>query len=125
MIHRMNYRFNPLKRLFCREAIVALVISAASVLGSVCAYAEDKVIISYSSRDFSFLPAHVATMKGFFREESLDPVMVQMRPPLAPAALINGEIHYTTTFGSTLNAILQGVPAKLLAVLTEKPPYYI
>ncbi|HVO95200.1 MAG TPA: ABC transporter substrate-binding protein, partial [Terriglobales bacterium] len=86
---------------------------------------EEKVIISYSSRDFAFLPAHVAVTKGFFRDEGLEPVMVQMRPPMAAPALINGEIQYTTTFGSILNAIMQGIPAKLLAVITEKPPYYI
>jgi ABC-type nitrate/sulfonate/bicarbonate transport system substrate-binding protein len=86
---------------------------------------EEKVIISYSSRDFSVLPAHVALTRGFFREEGLDPVMVQMRPPVAGPALMNGEIHYTTTFGSMLNAIMQGMPARLLAVMTEKPPYYI
>src|SRR5215467_4355405 len=86
---------------------------------------EEKVIISYSSRDFSVLPAHVAATKGFFREEGLDPVMVQMRPPVAGPALMNGEIHTTPTFGSMLNAIMQGMPARLLAVMTEKPPYYI
>jgi ABC-type nitrate/sulfonate/bicarbonate transport system substrate-binding protein len=86
---------------------------------------EEKVIISYSSRDFSILPAQIAITKGFFREEGLDPIMVQMRPPVAGPALMNGEIHYTSTFGSMLNAIMQGMPAKLLAVMTEKPPYYI
>ena len=86
---------------------------------------DDKVIISYSSRDFSFLPGHVAVVKGFFRDEGLDPVMVQMRPPIAAPALTAGEIHYTTTFGSTLNAIMQGVPLRMLAVITEKSPYYI
>ena len=86
---------------------------------------EEKVIISYSSRDFSFLPGHVAVTKGFFKDEGLDPVMVQMRPPIAAPALISGEIHYTTTFGSTLNAIMQGLPQKMLAVITEKSPYYI
>lgn len=126
MFNRMNYRFNLPKRLFCRETSVLLVIGAALVLASVRAYAaEEKVIISYSSRDFSFLPAHLAVTKGFFRDEGLEPMMVQMRPPVAAPALINGEIHYTTTFGSILNAILQGVPARLLAVITEKPPYYI
>ncbi len=106
---------------------------AAAVLGALLALAayparaaqEEKIIISYSSRDFAFLPAHVAASKGFFRDEGLEPVMVQMRPPVAAPALINGEIQYTTTFGSILNAILQGVPARLLAVITEKPPYYI
>ena len=86
---------------------------------------EEKVIISYSSRDFSILPAQIAITKGFFREEGLDPIMVQMRPPVAGPALMNGEIHYTSTFGSMLNAIMQGMPARLLAVMTEKPPYYI
>src|SRR5215468_8847191 len=99
----------------------AVFLFSAGVFGA----QEDKVIISYSSRDFSILPAHVALTKGFFKEEGLDPVMVQMRPPVAAPALMNGEIHYTTTFGSMLNAIMQGMAAKLLAVMTEKPPYYI
>jgi ABC-type nitrate/sulfonate/bicarbonate transport system substrate-binding protein len=112
-----------------RDCTIAglLIISATLVLKPATIYGaqEEKVIISYSSRDFSFLPAHVAVTKGFFREEGLEPLMVQMRPPVAAPALINGEIHYTTTFGSILNAIMQGLPAKLLAVITEKPPYYI
>jgi ABC-type nitrate/sulfonate/bicarbonate transport systems, periplasmic components len=101
--------------------------SVALALGPTTTHAaqEEKVIISYSSRDFAFLPAHVAATKGFFRDEGFEPVMVQMRPPVAAPALINNEIQYTTTFGSILNAIMQGVPAKLLAVITEKPPYYI
>jgi NitT/TauT family transport system substrate-binding protein len=86
---------------------------------------DEKVVISYSSRDFSFLPGHVAVAKGFFKDEGLEPVMVQMRPPIAAPALTAGEIHYTTTFGSTLNAIMQGVPLRMLAVITEKSPYYI
>jgi ABC-type nitrate/sulfonate/bicarbonate transport system substrate-binding protein len=105
----------------------SLLISVALALGPTTNHAaqEEKIIISYSSRDFAFLPAHVAATKGFFRDEGLEPVMVQMRPPVAAPALINNEIQYTTTFGSILNAIMQGMPAKLLAVITEKPPYYI
>jgi ABC-type nitrate/sulfonate/bicarbonate transport system substrate-binding protein len=104
----------------------SLLISVALALGPTTTHAaqEEKIIISYSSRDFAFLPAHVAATKGFFRDEGLEPVMVQMRPPVAAPALINNEIQYTTTFGSILNAIMQGVPTKLLAVITEKPPYY-
>jgi len=107
--------------------VAAVIVSAAFALTLTKAHAaqEEKIIISYSSRDFAFLPAHVAATKGFFRDEGLEPVMVQMRPPVAAPALINNEIQYTTTFGSILNAIMQGVPAKLLAVITEKPPYYI
>jgi ABC-type nitrate/sulfonate/bicarbonate transport system substrate-binding protein len=104
-------------------ATLGAVILAPSI--SSAAQAEEKVIISYSSRDFSFLPGHVAASKGFFKDEGLEAVMVQMRPPIAAPALMNAEIHYTTTFGSILNAIMQGMPAKMLGVITEKSPYYI
>src|SRR2546428_1646035 len=111
-----------IKRVLVRWlSITVLVCLPAASFGA----QEEKVIISYSSRDFSVLPAHIALTKGFFKEEGLDPVMVQMRPPVAGPALMNGDIHYTTTFGSMLNAIMQGMPARLLAVMTEKPPYYI
>ena len=104
-------------------AILSAIILAPTISSN--AHSQEKVIISYSSRDFSFLPGHVSATKGFFRDEGLEPVMVQMRPPIAAPALMNGEIHYTTTFGSILNAIMQGIPARMLAVITEKSPYYI
>lgn len=104
------------------QLVLCAILSAASLAR---AAQEDKVIISYSSRDFSFLPGHVAAAKGFFRDENLEPILVQMKPQVAAPALMNGEIHYTSTFGSTLNGILQGMPARMLGVITEKPPYYI
>ncbi len=104
-------------------AILSVIILASSISSN--AHSQEKVIVSYSSRDFSFLPGHVAATKGFFKDEGLEPVMVQMRPPIAAPALMNAEIHYTTTFGSILNAIMQGMPARMLAVITEKSPYYI
>jgi len=108
------------------KLIIICLFGAMTLTSGVSFGAQDeKVIISYSSRDFSFLPGHVAVAKGFFKEEGLEPVMVQMRPPIAAPALTAGEIHYTMTFGSTLNAIMQGVPLRMLAVITEKSPYYI
>ena len=108
------------------KLIIICLVGAISLTSAICFGAQDeKVVISYSSRDFSFLPGHVAVAKGFFKDEGLEPVMVQMRPPIAAPALAAGEIHYTTTFGSTLNAIMQGVPLRMLAVITEKSPYYI
>jgi ABC-type nitrate/sulfonate/bicarbonate transport system substrate-binding protein len=88
-------------------------------------YAVEKATISYSSRTYAFLPAQVAAVKGFFRDESLEPVLVQMRSQTAVPALINGDIEYTLTFGNILTAAIQGMPFKLLAVLTDKPLHHI
>ena len=103
--------------------LAAWIVCFAVVAGP--AVAADKTVISYSSRTYAFLPAQVAVAKGFFKDEALEPVLVQMRSQVAVPALMNGDIHYTLTFGNILTAAIQGMPFKQLAVLTEKPLHHI
>ncbi len=88
-------------------------------------FAAETVLISYSSRTYAFLPAEVAAVKGFFRDEGMEPVLVQMRSQISVPAMMNGDIQYTLTFGNIMTAALQGMPFKQLAVLTEKPLHHI
>ena len=88
-------------------------------------YAAEKTIISYSSRTYAFLPAQVAVARGFFKDEGLESILIQMRSQVAVPALMNGDIQYTLTFGNILTAAIQGMPFKQLAVLTEKPLHHI
>lgn len=85
----------------------------------------EKTLISYSSRTYAFLPAQVAVVKGFFKEEGLEPILIQMRSQVAVPAMMNGDIQYTLTFGNILTAAIQGMPFKQLAVLTEKPLHHV
>jgi NitT/TauT family transport system substrate-binding protein len=89
------------------------------------AAAADKVIISYSSRSYAFLPAQVAVVKGFFKDENLDPLLIQMRSQVTVPALISGEVNYTLSFGNIIGSSMQGLPFKILAVLTDKPLHSI
>lgn len=88
-------------------------------------HAADKIIISYSSRTYAFLPAQVASVKGFFKDENIEPVLVQMRSQVTVPALMSGEINYTLSFGNVLASAMQGLPFKILAVLTDKPLHHI
>jgi ABC-type nitrate/sulfonate/bicarbonate transport system substrate-binding protein len=88
-------------------------------------FAQDKIRISYSSRSYTFLPAYVAQASGFFRDENLDVELIQMRPGTSSAALYNGDVFATLTFGSTIAAIVSGFPFKVVAVLTVKPIHYL
>jgi ABC-type nitrate/sulfonate/bicarbonate transport system substrate-binding protein len=105
------------------------VIFAFGILSCVIALCEsaaaDKVIISYSSRSYAFLPAQVAVAKGFFKDENLDPLLIQMRSQVTVPALISGEVHYTLSFGNIIGGAMQGLPFKILAVLTDKPLHSI
>jgi ABC-type nitrate/sulfonate/bicarbonate transport system substrate-binding protein len=55
--------------------------------------AADKVIISYSSRSYAFLPAQIAVVKGFFKDENLEPLLIQMRSQVTVPALLSGGIE--------------------------------
>ena len=83
--------------------------------------AADKVVISYSSRSYAFLPAQVAVAKGFFKDENLEPLLIQMRSQVTVPALMSGEVQFTLSFGNIIGSAMQGMPFKILAVLTDKP----
>ena len=84
-------------------------------------FAANQAIVSYSSRSYAFLPAQVAVAENFFRDENLEPLLIQMRSQVTVPALISGEVQYTLSFGNIIGSAMQGMPFKILAVLTDKP----
>jgi NitT/TauT family transport system substrate-binding protein len=85
--------------------------------------AAEKVRISVTNYNMSYLAAGVAAKKGFFKEEGLDPEIIRMNFNVAMSALINGEVDYTMIFGSAVRAAMRGIPVKVVAVLIDSPPY--
>jgi len=114
------------EKYFMRLAKVLFAVGILTCATALCeSAAADKVIISYSSRSYAFLPAQVAVAKGFFKDENLDPLLIQMRSQVTVPALISGEVHYTMSFGNIIGGAMQGLPFKILAVLTDKPLHSI
>jgi NitT/TauT family transport system substrate-binding protein len=102
-----------------RAFYVAAALTCFAVHG--LAFAADKVTISYSSRSYAFLPAQVSVARGFFKDENIEPLLIQMRSQVTVPALISGEVNYTLSFGNIIGSAMQGMPFKILAVLTDKP----
>lgn len=103
-------------------AVACLVLASESALA---AAATQKVRLSYSSRSNSVTPFQVAAVKGFFREEGLDVEMIQVNPRLGAMAVMNGDLDFTSTFGSTLRGVLQGLPLKFVAVSVKKSEHFL
>ena len=85
----------------------------------------DKVRISYSSRSNSNTPFIIALNKGFFVEEGMDVELIQVNPRLGATAVLNGDLDFTTTFGTTLRGIIGGFPIKFVAVAVKKSEHFL
>lgn len=94
------------------------------LLGLACfANAADKVRVSVTNFNMSYLAAGVAAKKNIFKEEGLDVEIVRMNANVAMSALIAGECDYTMIFASVIRAAMRGIPLKVIAVLIDSPPY--
>ena len=87
------------------------------------AHAAEKVRVSVTNYNLSYLSAGVAAQRGFFKEEGLDVEIVRMNANVAMSSLIAGEVDYTMIFASVIRAAMRGIPLKVIAVLIDSPPY--
>ena len=81
--------------------------------------AADKVRITVTNPNMSFLPSGVALKKGFFKDEGLDVEIIRMNVPNIVTALVTGDIGYTLLFGSVVRGALRGMPVRALASLLD------
>ncbi len=77
--------------------------------------AADKVRLSISAVDISFLTAGLASKRGFFRDEGLDVEIIRMNANVSITALSTGNIDYTMIFASVVRGALRGMPMKVVS----------
>jgi ABC-type nitrate/sulfonate/bicarbonate transport system substrate-binding protein len=80
-----------------------------------------KVTLSYSAVSMTWFPVKVAIDKGFFRNEGLEPQLIQMNGNVATVALANGHIDFSLNISPVLNGAMQGLGLKLVAALNTRP----
>lgn len=80
-----------------------------------------KVTLSYSAVSMTWFPVKVAVEKGFFRQEGLEPQLIQMNGNVATVALANGHIDFSLNISPVLNGAIQGLGTKLVAALNSRP----
>ena len=106
-------------------AALCIVALLAANAGAGLAAQPTKIRISYSSRSNSITPFHLAVQKGFFAEEGMEVELIQANPRLGASAVLNGDLDFTTTFGSTLRGIVGGYPLKFVAVSVRKSDHFL
>jgi NitT/TauT family transport system substrate-binding protein len=67
------------------------------------------------------IPTEIAQRKGFYRDEGLDPRKVAVRTGLHVAAMLAGELDYSTVSGTIGRASIQGLPVKGVMGWFDRP----
>jgi len=80
-----------------------------------------KVTFSDSAVSMTWFPVKVALEKRFFRNEGLEPQLIQMNGNVATVALANGYIDFSLNISPVLNGAMQGLGTKLVSALNSRP----
>jgi NitT/TauT family transport system substrate-binding protein len=67
------------------------------------------------------LPTEIAKRKGFYQEEGLEVRKIAVRTGIQVAALLAGELDYSTVSGIVSSASIQGLPLKTVMGWLDKP----
>src|SRR5690349_12003995 len=86
---------------------------------------EDKVRMSVAAVTGSYMDEFVAIEKGFHREEGLSVEMIRAGGGVATQALIAGDLHFSTSAGSALGAMLRGAEIKVVYTNIDRPGYQL
>jgi len=101
---------------------LALIFAAQSIhAGS----APTKVTIHIPSKSLSIMPYYFGKDKGFFAAEQIEPQLVMMAPPTAIAALVAGELDFSSTTGAATSAIMRGLPLRRVFYVQQDPVHVL
>jgi NitT/TauT family transport system substrate-binding protein len=82
-----------------------------------------RVTIHVPSKSLSIMPYYLGKDKGFF--ELVEPQLVMMSPPTAIAALVAGELDFSSTTGAATSAIMRGLPLRRYFYVQAEPAHVL
>lgn len=115
----MHAQSTERKRRFNRSLIPAIAIILIALTGTARA---EKVYLGQSSPGLSSLPVEIGIKRGFYKNEGFDDVLpVSMRSNLLTPALMTGDLDFTLSAGTIINAAAAGLPVKIVMSWLDRP----
>ena len=106
-------------------AILSLIITALAAAPAQAQVPVQRVRIAYASSGLNFADLFLAKDKGYFREEGLEPQLIQMSSNIAITAAIAGEVDGQASIASALRAMQRGAPLRVVAVTLRRPIFWL
>jgi NitT/TauT family transport system substrate-binding protein len=96
-------------------ALFAISSSAQEKSGS------ENLRIAIATNSLAFLVPFVAKDRGFYSRHGSEIELIQMRPNIAMAALLGGDIHYAELIGSVIRSAARGLPMRAISTGIRAP----
>ena len=106
--------------------LVFLLLSLLTIWKDPCRAQTSKledIRVSFASFGVIYYPHFIAKELGFYQDEGLNIEIIAMPGGLATQALVAGDLHFSTSSGSSLNASLRGIKLKVVYVNLDRPLY--
>jgi ABC-type nitrate/sulfonate/bicarbonate transport system substrate-binding protein len=110
------------KLFFVWLIIAACLFSAAQACA---AAALENIKVSYAVLSAAYMDHVTAMDKGYFRDEGLNVEVLRMGGGVATPALLSGQLHFSSSAGSSLSAAVRGGPVKIVYTNLSRPSYYL
>jgi ABC-type nitrate/sulfonate/bicarbonate transport system substrate-binding protein len=117
-----NLVIRSLHRGFAIAGITVIVLTSSAPVGW-GASSPMKITIHIPGKSLAVIVFYFGKDKGFFYEEGIDTQLVAMAPPTAIAALVAGELDFSTTLGAATSAIMRGHPLKRIFYVQHAPTF--
>jgi NitT/TauT family transport system substrate-binding protein len=105
--------------------VVTILLLALALDSAYGASAPTKVTIHVPSKSLSIMPYYFGKDKGFFAVEQIEPQLVMMSPPTAIAAIVAGELDFSSTTGAATSAIMRGLPIRRIFYVQQDPVHVL
>jgi NitT/TauT family transport system substrate-binding protein len=107
-------------RIIALAAVLALLLPACAAAGP---RPLEKVRVAFPAKGASYAPYFIAIDKGYYADEGLEVEILDAAGNTGVAAVLAGEVDFTTSAGVALSAILQGAPMKVIFSHMDRPNY--
>lgn len=111
------------KRMLRNVALIFSVLLAPLMVYG--AAAPTPVTIHVPSKSLSVMPYYFGRDKGFFAAEQIELQLITMAPPTAIAAMVAGELDFSSTTGAATSAIMRGLPLRRVFYVQQDPVHVL
>ena len=107
------------------RSLTRVMLAALVTFAMAAAARAEHVKVTYPNLNGSYIYFFTAIDKGYYKDEGFDLEVIESGGGTATAALVSGDVQFSTSGSSAISAILRGAKLKVLLVGEDRPDWQV